>query len=290
MTRDGRRLNLRHGPIDLIIDAEGDRGEVRLAYRQAVAAFEPVLTDLVAELDLLRSPVGAVVPSGPIARRMHGAATVHADRFVTPMVAVAGAAADHMLSALNNGRDLRRVFVNNGGDIALHLAKGQRFDIGICANPATGEMAGNIRIAAGDPVEGIATSGWRGRSHSLGIADAVTVLAGDAATADAAATMIANEVTLDYSPHVGRVPACELLLDSDLGDRLVTTDVDGLSDREVDEALDRGLVAANNMVERDLIAAAFLCLAGEVRIAGDPRTLTSVAGPRCDTFLEEAHA
>ena len=43
-------------------------------------------------------------------------------------------------------------------------------------------------IGADQPVGGIATSGWRGRSQSLGIADAVTVLADTAARADAAAT------------------------------------------------------------------------------------------------------
>ena len=49
-------------------------------------------------------------------------------------------------------------------------------------------------------MRGIATSGWRGRSFSLGIADAVTVLAATAAEADAAATMIANAVDLPGHP------------------------------------------------------------------------------------------
>ena len=57
--------------------------------------------------------------------------------------------------------------------------------------------SGTIRIRHGDGVGGIATSGARGRSFSLGIADSVTVLAEDAATADAAATLIANAVDCD---------------------------------------------------------------------------------------------
>lgn len=290
LTRDGRRLNLRHGPIDLIVDADGPPAEVKLAYRQAVSAFETVLTELVGELDLLRSPVGAVVPSGSIALQMHKAAAQHTDQFVTPMVAVAGAVADHVLRVLTEGRDLERVSVNNGGDIALYLADDQRFDIGVCANLETGEMTGNIRITAEDVIGGIATSGWRGRSHSLGIADTVTVLAKDAATADAAATMIANEVTLDQSPNVRRAPAKHLSPDSDLGDRLVAISVGRLTTDEIGKALDRGLFAANTMVESGLIAAAFLCLAGEARIAGDRCALTSVAVPRRDRIPEEAHA
>ena len=66
-------------------------------------------------------------------------------------------------------------------------------------------------------MRGIATSGWRGRSFSLGIADAVTVLADRAAAADAAATIIANAVDLPGHPAIVRVPACELAPDSDLG-------------------------------------------------------------------------
>ena len=68
-------------------------------------------------------------------------------------------------------------------------------------------------------MRGVATSGWRGRSFSLGIADAVTVLAATAAAADAAATIIANAVDLPGHPAIARRPASELEDDSDLGDR-----------------------------------------------------------------------
>ncbi len=66
-------------------------------------------------------------------------------------------------------------------------------------------------------MRGIATSGWRGRSFSLGIADAVTVLADSAAMADAAATIIANAVDLPGHPAVERKPARDLAPDNDLG-------------------------------------------------------------------------
>jgi hypothetical protein len=68
------------------------------------------------------------------------------------------------------------------------------------------------------PVRGIATSGWRGRSFSLGIADSVTVLAATAAEADAAATIIANAVDVAHAGIIVRRPACSLKDDSDLGD------------------------------------------------------------------------
>ena len=42
-------------------------------------------------------------------------------------------------------------------------------------------LDGDFAVDASLPVRGVATSGWRGRSHSLGIADSVTVLARTAA-------------------------------------------------------------------------------------------------------------
>ena len=49
--------------------------------------------------------------------------------------------------------------------------------IGLVDRPDRPGLFGTATIRADDPVRGIATSGWRGRSFSLGIADAVTVLA-----------------------------------------------------------------------------------------------------------------
>ncbi len=260
---DGRRLHLQHGPIDLVIEASGRADEVALAYRQACEAFGPVLDELVAELPRLRAPSGPL-PDGAVARRMAAAIAPFTPVFVTPMAAVAGSVADHVLAALVKGRDLDRAYVNNGGDIALHLARGT-FRVGICEDPVAGTAGGIVTLSPGDGIGGIATSGWRGRSHSLGIADAVTVLAETAARADAAATLIANAVDLPGSPRVTRTPASDLAPDSDLGARPVTVAVAPLSPPEIDEALARGEAAARAHERSGLIRAAFLGLAGERR-------------------------
>lgn len=258
---DGRRLHLQHGPIDLVIEASGEAGEVAQAYRQACAAFGPILDDLVTELPRLRAPAGPP-PEGSVARRMAAAVAPFAPVFVTPMAAVAGSVADHVLAALIAGRDLDRAYVNNGGDIALHLARGT-FRVGICEDPVTRTAGGVVTLAPGEGIGGIATSGWRGRSHSLGIADAVTVLAETAARADAAATLIANAVDLPGSPRVTRVPARDLAPDSDLGLRPVTVGVAPLSPPEIGRALARGEAVARAHIRSGLIRGAFLALAGE---------------------------
>lgn len=265
----GRKLHLQHGPIDLIIEAVGKPQTVRSAYDRAISAFQSVLTDLCEELSALRCPVDSQcpAPTGAVATRMVEAVRPH-DAFITPMAAVAGSVADHILAQLVADRSLKRAYVNNGGDIAVHLRGNETFRIGVCANPETGQLASTVMLGAADGIGGIATSGWRGRSHSLGIADAVTVLARTAAYADAAATLIANAVDLPGSPAVTRQPASELSPDSDLGSRLVTQNVARLDQDDVAKALEAGAEAAYRMIERGLITTAFLTLQGTIRIAG----------------------
>jgi ApbE superfamily uncharacterized protein (UPF0280 family) len=217
----------------------------------------------------LRSPMADDGPrlDGATARRMAAACAPHRDIFVTPMAAVAGAVADEVLAALVAGRELEKAYVNNGGDIALHLSPGASFDAGMVSLADTPSAAGTIAIDHASPVRGIATSGWRGRSLSLGVADSVTVLAQNAAEADVAATLIANAVDTDH-PRIERVPACKLDPDSDLGERAVTVDVGVLPDAAVIEALDAGAAVTQAMADNGRIVAAHLVLQGEMRSVG----------------------
>jgi ApbE superfamily uncharacterized protein (UPF0280 family) len=266
---DGQRLHLNHGPIDLVIEAFGEVAEVRGAYQQAAARFQTILTELVQELPGLRGAASSRprVFRGSTARRMEAAvAPLASENFITPMAAVAGSVADEILAAMLAGRKLDKAYVNNGGDSALHLAAGQSMRLAI-AGTAKG-FADRIVIHAEDAVRGVATSGWRGRSFSLGIADAVTVLAHTGAAADAAATIIANAVDLPDHPAVTREMARSLAPDSDLGDRLVTTGVGVLSGDEVAAALDRGSAEAEELRQKGLIEAAALFLQGEARVCG----------------------
>lgn len=266
---DGRRLHLNHGPIDLIVEAFGAPEARDLAYRLAAERFGGLLADLVAELPRLRSSERHDF-CGPVARRMASAIDPFRADFVTPMAAVAGAVADEICATIVRSADLRRLYVNNGGDIALFLAPGETMRAAIAAG--TG-LSDRVEIAHAEPVRGIATSGWRGRSWSLGIADSVTVLAANAAAADVAATLIANAVDLPGHPAVRREPADRHDPDSDLGARLVTVDVGALSVAERAAALDRGAARARTMIDRGLISGAALYLGGDIRLCGAVRPL-----------------
>jgi uncharacterized protein len=268
---DGRRLHLHDGPIDLIVEAFGSATEIRGAYRAAAERFVAVLDELCSELPLLRQPARSGNPpaAGVIAQRMTAAVAPYGDRiFITPMAAVAGAVAEEILSSMTSAATLSRAYVNNGGDIALHLAAQETFFVGMVEHPDRPSLFGKVELHSTDPARGIATSGWRGRSFSLGIADAVTVLADRAAMADAAATIIANAVDLPGHPGITRVPARDLAPDSDLGERLVTQGVVELSPDEIAAALDVGSTIADSLFAEGLICAAALCLQGEIRVVG----------------------
>jgi ApbE superfamily uncharacterized protein (UPF0280 family) len=259
----------------LIIGLDGDATTVEAAGVRMWERFQTVLMELVGELKLLRLHVQeADSATGPVARRMITACWPHRGRFITPMAAVAGAVADELIAELCGMSSIRRAFVNNGGDIALHLMQDQRYRVGLVSNPGqirwrtNCALDGDFEINWDTQVRGIATSGWRGRSFSLGIADSVTVLARTAAEADASATMIANAVNVE-DMAIMREPASHLKDDTDLGDRLVTVEVGALSPAKVDEALDAGQAHARHLLTACTISGAVICLQGRVRVVGD---------------------
>ncbi len=262
------RLHLQHGPIDLILHVDASEEIRKRLYSAAKKRFSTVLQELVVEMDLLKQPWSADLPDpkGGIAQKMCFAVR-GSDIFVTPMAAVAGAVADEVLEAMLNEakntdpclEEIQRMYVNNGGDIAFWLNAGESFSIGVVDNPGIPELNARVRLTYESLVRGIATSGWRGRSQSLGIADAVTVLAGSAAIADAAATLIANDVNVDY-PGILKRPASEVKDESDLGMLPVTVDVPPLPFDQISEALKRGAQTAGNFIRTGKIEAAYLSL------------------------------
>ncbi len=271
----GNRLHLQHGPIDLVIGAFGEPQAVEHAYHAAMDVFVDILPGLVSELPRLRQEITPYpLFTGPVARRMQTACLPFGrDQFITPMAAVAGAVADHVLQAMLTVAPLTRAYVNNGGDIALHLAPGASMEIGLIV-PETG-LTGATRISSDSGIRGIATSGRGGRSHSLGIAESVTVLAHSAALADAAATMIGNAVNAEH-PAIHRELASNLNPDSDLGDRLVTVAVGRLPDSVLETAFASGQALARSYRRKGWIEAALISLQGNVRTIGTIPALPSL--------------
>jgi ApbE superfamily uncharacterized protein (UPF0280 family) len=289
MLPDCRRLHMQDGPIDLIVEGFGEKSEIEAAYHAAAGRFVTVLDELCSELTFLRQPatVDGPRPNGSVAQRMVDAVRPYVPtNFITPMAAVAGSVAEEILEAMTSAAALARAYVNDGGDIALHLAAGEKFVVGMVdlpdrprnptfrkprnvGHPLFGTTTfGTTTIDFEQPIRGIATSGWGGRSFSLGIADAVTVLADTASMADAAATIVANAVDLPGNDKIERVRACDLAPDNDLGERSVTQSVGQLSPKEICEALAAGVRTAEALRQIGLIRAAALNLQAEIRVVG----------------------
>jgi uncharacterized protein len=291
MLPDGRRLHLHDGPIDLILQAFGSENEINIAYCAAIARFQSVLDELCSELAFLRTPAtpDMPMPKGAVARRMATAVAPYAERtFITPMAAVAGAVAEEILDTITSRARVSKAYVNDGGDIALHLSSGEQFAVGMIDRPDRPSLFGTAVLHADDPVRGIATSGWRGRSFSLGIADAVTVIACNASMADAAATVVANAVDLRGHGKIRRVRARSISPDSDLGDLLVTRFVGQLTPEEVACALARGVGVAEQLRSEGLIHSASLHLQGKTRVVADGYEIAFPADDRAAERLIHA--
>ena len=268
---DGRQ-HFQHGPIDIVVQAEGETAAVAGAHQAAAKRFATILSELVEELPVLRQPISTQAPcplNGPIARIMWEACQRCPSDFITPMAAVAGSVAQELI-AFYEQPGITRAWVNNGGDIALYLTPGTKVEIGLFADLSKLDslalqqgisLDGRLSVDYAMGVRGIATSGWRGRSFSLGIADSVTVLAQSAGLADAAATVIANAVNTAH-PAVERLPANEVKDNSDLGEKLVTVHVPALDDNTVHQALRQGLQQALQMKQSGLISASVLTCQG----------------------------
>jgi ApbE superfamily uncharacterized protein (UPF0280 family) len=258
---DGR-LHLQYGPIDIVITVEGD-GDAEVRAEKAMEfRFRTILDELVDELPLLRADIASrPSPRGDVARRMVAATSdLHSGDFATSMVAVAGAVADTIADVGWASASLRRLIVNNGGDIAIRQVPHASTTVGVVDDVTSGRVVGRLHVAGDSGVGGVATSGWGGRSVSFGVADAVTVIARTAAEADVAASLIANAVDVPGHPAIERRRACDVKDDSDLGERLVTCGVGALDTDDVDRALDAGVVRAELALLSPAVIGVILCL------------------------------
>ena len=249
---EDNRLFLQHGPTNIVIEALGI--DKNLAYVNAKNYFETLLEELVLDLTLLKKEVVLNRKfNNKISQSMQDATERFIPSFITPMAAVAGSIADNILKVLINDTHLEKAYVNNGGDISFYLNENQTMKGNLAAIP---NMITEIKHK--NSSRGIATSGWRGRSFSLGIADSVTVLADNAAMADAAATMIANSVNIKNHPLIIKKPAEEIYEDSDLKNLMVTVEVGDLKQSEIEDALKNGNEVGKKYLENCLINSALI--------------------------------
>ena len=193
-------------------------------YREAVfriccEAFDVVTEEIVRQRHLLEAYIQthaefqtsfkplALHPDAPqVAQRM----ALAADRIgVGPMAAVAGAMAQCAGQAgLEAGAS--EAIIENGGDIFVQTPR----PVTIGLFPGAGQLAHQLAFSLqgkDTPLAICSSSGHMGHSHSLGKCDLATVVAKNAALADAAATHAANRVRTieDVNPTLEYMAAIE---------------------------------------------------------------------------------
>jgi hypothetical protein len=237
-----------------------DTESCRLAAERAVELLGDVAE--VRRLTSLPALATPEPPFGGIPKKMWRAALLIGDEDLTPMAAVAGAIAEGTADYLVS-RGMTKVMVANGGDIALAVGPDEALTVGIRPDVERATVSHTISVSLETGIRGIATSGVGGRSLTRGVASAAVVFASGAAMADAAATAVANAVTVS-SLSVERCNAEELSPDTDLTGLDVVKSVGRLTADETEDALARGLAKADVLVSRELIKGACIFVQGSM--------------------------
>ena len=248
------------GPMRLVIRAwKGDKPQIDLIRQAADKSFTYLERIAGLRSELSRPfPDIQVQPQDDLAMEMVNSVGIIGDHDLTPMAAVAGTIADAVADWLFE-QGLTRVIVDNGGDIAIRLARGETATVGVRPQVTSPLISHVIHLDSGRSTWGVTTSGMGGRSFTRGIASAVTVLAADASVADAAATAVANACFVEDKGII-QLPAENIDPNSDLAGINVTTEVAPLSAESIRMAVGNARHKAENLFQKGLIIGAFIAL------------------------------
>ncbi len=258
---DSRYVLAEYGPMRMLIQAtEKAQPLVDLALDGGRTAFS-VLEDLARFLPLLKRKAFEVEEEAglpDVVRKMVRACRRVGPEELTPMAAVAGAASDVVADFLI-ARGGTKIIVDNGGDIAIRFNGDESARVGIKTEVDAAKPSYLLIVSPAMGVGGVATSGLGGRSFTKGIASAVSVLAEDASTADAAATLIANAT--DIEDHaITRILPETVYPDTDIPGEWVTQEVGELSGEKTSAALEKGLDEARRLQRSGHIKGAFIAV------------------------------
>jgi uncharacterized protein len=257
------------GPMRLFIQAWfGENPLLKLGVEAAERSFD-FLNQVAANQFILKQLPNriSVKSKDPIPRSMINSVSIMESDDLTPMAAVAGAIADAVADWLWT-KKVTKVIVNNGGDIAIRLAKNETTKIGLRSNVNRQDISYTIRLKGSQHSWGINTSGLGGRSFTRGIASAVTVFAKTSTIADAAATGIANECYVNDRAII-QLPAEQLDPNTDLQGVPVTVEVGHLSEELWSKAIAQAKRKAETLVSKDIIQGAVIVADGKMVLTDD---------------------
>ncbi|MGD9577899.1 MAG: FAD:protein FMN transferase [Syntrophorhabdus sp.] len=235
------------GPASLVVNGEKQGAPYDFNRFKLEEKIRNILEDIKEYLPILKQKAYKIkntkhLPDVP--RIMVEAVKTIDEMSLTPMAAVAGSVSD-ALKEFIKGEGLDNISINNGGDISVFDSCGKGLKVGI-GDIHTGETSPYTISIYGLTDYGLATSGFGGRSFTLGLADSVTVVAATGAVADAAATFLCNN-TNTYTDQVRRKKAIEIDPLTDIPDEYVTIEINKLSEEIITESLEKGFQLASNI-------------------------------------------
>jgi uncharacterized protein len=258
-----------YGPMRMFIQSfEHGKPLVELSKEGAKKAKE-VLEDLARFLPLIKRKAEALeIDEGypDVVQRMIEATRIMEEPDLTPLAAVAGAAADVVADFMLR-RGGTKIIIDNGGDIAIRIRGGEVARVGIKTDIHAVHPSYVLSVDEAMRIGGVATSGLGGRSFTKGIASAATALAETSSFADAAATVIGNFTNIE-DPRIRRSLAERIYPDTDLAGEWVTTEVGALPQEKGEEALSRGLAKAESLGRKGLIKGALIAVKGRAAWTG----------------------
>jgi len=244
------------GPLSATIKVWRDGHPLSDIARDGAQYALKILEQLAKFLPVIKTNTSMLATSShypEVVNEMISATQTIGDTDLTPLAAVAGATSDLVADYLLD-TDATKIIVDNGGDIAVRLKKGEIAEVGLCLDLVRREIDYFIPV---DNSCGICTSGFGGRSFTLGIANSVVVMASRASLADAAATYLGNRTTVD-SRNVRRELAARIDPDTDIPAKEVTVSVGHLSAAEIQEALKKGQDETLRLIDKGIIHGAIL--------------------------------
>ena len=259
---EDNKLFIENGPTNIL--AEAFSLEKKDIYNLICEYSSKFLEDLSLEIEILKKPTyenNRFISE--IANTMFNSTKLFLPKFITPMASVAGSISELLLLKVLEKFNVNKIYINNGGDISLYITKNEKFNFSI-----GGETGFIVEYSDMDGLGGIATSGWKGRSFSMGIADSVTVIAEKASVADAAATIICNHIDLEDSKKVKKVIANDLYENTDLNNKLITVSVEDLTESEIKEAILKGKAISEYFIAKKIIKSVIINLQNNILILG----------------------
>ena len=252
------------GPVSVVVNGEKDGMPFEFDRFRVEEKIRSILEEIKEYLPVLKQKAHKIKNTNHMSyvpRKMVDAVKVIDEVSLTPMAAVAGSIADALKEFLKN-EWLDLISVNNGGDISIFNKNGRELKIDI-GDIHTGESSPHLLSIEQITDYGLATSGFGGRSFTLGLADSVTVIATTGALADAAATFICN-CTNTETDQVIRRKASEIDPLTDIPDYEVTIKINDLSNFDIMKSLENGLYNASKLKQLNFIYDAVIKLRGHM--------------------------